>query len=368
MKILFLADPVPSHTIKWVNSLSEAGIEILLYGLSEYNYELYNRKINIEIYKTPNFIKSMADGNIFKSLYLTAYPSLKNVLKRFNPDILHAHYASSYGLLGTLTRFHPFFLSVWGNDIFDFPKTVLHKILLQYILSKPDKLFSTSNIMAKETSIYTKKKIDIIPFGVDTDIFKPKKVSNLFDEGDLVIGTIKGLEFNYGIEYLIKAFIILKNKFQDHPLKLLIVGGGSLEKKLRGMAKDLIEKGDAIFTGHVAHNQISTYHNMIDIAVFPSVSESFGVSVIEASACGRPVVISDVGGMPEVIENNVTGIKVKSADEYDIAEAIGKLIVDKSLRIKMGEKGRERVIKYFYWQNNVDQMILHYQSFLIEGK
>ncbi|MDR3667135.1 MAG: glycosyltransferase [Ignavibacteriaceae bacterium] len=365
MKILFLADPIPSHTIKWVNSLSKSGVEILLFGLSDYNYELYNREINIEIYKTPKIIKNRADGHLFKSFYLTAYPSLKKVLKKFKPDILHSHYASSYGLLGALCQFHPFFLSVWGNDVFDFPqKTILHKLLLQYILSKPDMLFSTSKIMAKETSLYTKKKINIIPFGVDTDIFKPKKVRNVFKESDLVIGTVKGLEDNYGIEYLVKAFIILENKYPNLPLRLLIVGGGSLEKKLKNQAKNLINQGKAIFTGHIPHNKISTYHNMIDIAVFPSISESFGVSVIEASACGIPVIISDVGGMPEIIKNNVTGIKVRSADENSIAEAIGKLIMDKNLRLKMGEMGRERVIRYFYWQNNIDKMILYYESYL----
>ena len=202
MKILLLADPVPSHTVKWVNSLSQAGIEVLLFGLSEYNHDLYNHDINIEIYKTPDDIKSKKDGSLLKSFYISAYPSLKRALNKFQPDILHSHYASSFGLLGTLCNFHPFFISVWGNDVFDFPqKSLMHKYLLKYILSKTDMLFSTSRTMAKETNLYTNKKIDIIPFGIDTEIFKPKIVKKIFNEGDIVIGTIKALEYNYGIEY-----------------------------------------------------------------------------------------------------------------------------------------------------------------------
>ena len=368
MKILVLADPVPSHTVKWINSLSEAGIEILLFGLSEYNYELYNRDINIEIYKTPNSIKYRTDGSILKSLYLSAYPSLRNILKKFEPDILHSYYASSYGLLGSLCRFHPFLISVWGNDVFDFPKkSFIHKFILQSILTKPDEIFSTSKVMAKETSRYTKKKIEIVPFGVDTEVFKPGKVKSIFNENDVIIGTVKALEYNYGIENLIKAFFILEEKYKNVSLKLLIVGGGSLENKLKEQAKLFIEKGKIVFTGHVPYNKVHEYHNMIDIAVFPSVSESFGVSVIEASACEKPVIITDVGGMPEIVDNNITGIIVKSLDENKLAEAIGKLIIDKNLRRGMGEKGRKKVIKDFYWKNNVDKMISHYESVLKKG-
>jgi glycosyltransferase involved in cell wall biosynthesis len=151
-------------------------------------------------------------------------------------------------------------------------------------------------------------------------------------------------------------------------LKLLIVGGGSLENKLKELVKNLIDKGKIVFTGHIPHNKVSDYHNMLDIAVFPSISESFGVSVIEASACSKPVIISNVGGMPEVVDNNITGIIVKPSDENDLAAAIEKLILDSNLRINMGEKGRERVIKHFYWQNNVDTMISHYESILRKEK
>jgi len=277
MKILLLADPSASHTVKWVNSLSESGIDILLFGLSDYNNDLYNSNINIEIFKTPSNIKKKTDGSVLKSYYLWAYPTLRKIVREFKPDIIHSHYASSYGLLGTLCGFHPFLISVWGNDIFDFPKkSVLHKSLIKFIFARTDQIFSTSQIMAKETNHYTNKKIEVIPFGVDPNIFYPQKIKNYFNEDDIIIGIVKSLEINYGVEYLIKAFKILLNKYPLLPLRLLIVGGGSLENKLKGEAKDLIEKGVAIFTGHIPHNKISKFHNMIDIAVFPSISESFG--------------------------------------------------------------------------------------------
>lgn len=139
---------------------------------------------------------------------------MKKVITEFKPDILHAHYASSYGLLGALSGFHPYIISVCGSDVFDFPNTsFLHKIVLKYNLSVADKILSTSNVMAIETSKYTNKEIIVTPFGIDLDKFKPLSVKTIFNKENIVIGTITILEEKYGIEYLIRAFAIVKNKY-----------------------------------------------------------------------------------------------------------------------------------------------------------
>ena len=366
MKILILADPASTHTSKWVNSLSEAGIKVLLLGMSEYDKSLYNKNIDIEILNNFTGIKGKASGSYLKLLYITAYPFVKKIIKSFKPDLIHSHYASSYGLLGALVNYHPFLISVWGTDIYNFPrKSILHRNQLKFVFSRADQIFSTSKAMAIETNKYTGKDIKVIPFGIDTKVFSPTKVKRIFNDDDIVIGTIKTLEADYGIEYLIKAFFILKKEYPALPIKLLIIGKGSLEKKLKDLARDLIQCGDAIFTGYIPYTEVYLYHNMIDIEVFPSLNESFGTSVAEASACGNPVIISDVGGMPEIIEEDITGIKVKAGDELSLAKAIGSLIMNKDKRIKMGLMGRERIKKYFNWQDNVETMISCYKNILI---
>ena len=101
---------------------------------------------------------------------------------------------------------------------------------------------------------------------------------------------------------------------------------------------------------------------MCTISVFPSMNESFGVSVIEASACEKPVIVSNVGGLPEVVENGVTGIVVPPANTLELSKAIEKLILDKTLRIKMGKAGRDRVETMYNWENNVSEMIDIYKG------
>ena len=363
MKILILADPSSAHTIKWVNSLHRKGIEIFLFGLSKYDPTQYDDGIRIESLQTPDSIKAKLDGNFLKLMYFVAFPRLKKIIRTFKPDILHSHYAASYGLIGAFTGFHPFILSVWGIDILKFPEnSVLHKKMIEYSLKKADKVLATSYYLAKETNKYTSKEILITPFGIDIEEFKPKIVVPIFKEDDIVIGTVKSMERKYGIEYLIKSFSILKRNYPDKNLKLLLVGGGSLEAKFKQMINDLNIVDSSIITGHVPYNNVAEYHNQLSIAVYVSKVESFGVSILESSACEKPVVVSDLGGLPEVVENDVTGFIVKANNIKATTEAIERLILDKELREKFGNAGRVRVKDKFDWQKNMQDMINIYNQ------
>ena len=365
MKVLLLADPNSTHTIKWALSLAHRNINIYIFSLSKLNVNSYQDIKNIEI-KSVNQTVKYEEGALSKIKYLKIVPLLKKYISEIHPEIVHAHYASSYGLLGALSKFHPFILSVWGSDVFDFPNnSFIHKAILKYNLRKANKILSTSEIMAKETQLYTKKSIEITPFGINTDQFTYQQANDsLFDKDDIVIGTIKSLEPVYGIEYLIKTFKIVSDNNINLPLKLLIVGSGSLEKKLKGLVKSLNIEKQTIFTGKIPHSEVTKYLNMLSIFVALSKKESFGVSVIEASACEKPVVVSNVGGLPEVVDNNNTGFVVTPKSEKEAAKMIERLVLDQKLRIKMGKAGRERVKKLYNWDNNVKQMITIYNKIL----
>jgi glycosyltransferase involved in cell wall biosynthesis len=366
MKLLLLSDPNSAHIIKWAKSLAENGIDIIIFGLGDLTVNDYENIKNIKVV-TLNEKITRDEGAFSKLKYLKALSKIKNIIKEFKPDIVHSHYASSYGLLGALSGFVPFILSVWGADVFSFPdKSFLHKLILEYNLKKADKILSTSHVMAKETQLYTDKNIEVTPFGIDMEQFKPMEVQSVFDQYDIVIGTVKTLEEKYGIEYLIKAFKILSDKYPELPLKLLIVGGGSLDKELKQLTKDLNIDNKTVFTGNVPFAEVPKYHNMLSVSVSVSVldSESFGVAILEASSCAKPVVVANVGGLPEVVEDGVSGFVVPPRDEKETAKAIEKLILDKELRIKIGNNGRERVRELYDWNNNVKQMIRIYKNFI----
>lgn len=368
MKVLMLSDLACPHTIKWIRSLSEKGIEIYGVGLSEYDTDLYRDYKNVKtdcLWITKDFMKS-GEGKLSKLKYLKALPRIKKIIKEFQPDILHAHYASSYGLLGALCGFSPYIVSVWGSDVYDFPhKSLLHKQILKFNLKKADKILSTSHVMAKETEKYTNKLIEVTPFGIDLDYFKPMKQKfERFHGNEIVIGTVKTLEPKYGIEYLIKAFSIVHKHHQN--TSLLIVGKGELREDLEKLCAVLKIDKHVQFTGWIPYDDVPKYHNTLDIAVYPSIldSESFGVAVIESGACEKPVIVSRKGGLVEVVKENETGLVVEAKDPKLLADAITKLVENPELRNKMGSAARLRVKDLYRWEDNVNLMVEKYQNVL----
>lgn len=368
MKVLMLSDPASNHTIRWANALSEKGIKIYLFGFNDFKKDLYSNDIIIESLNISTNTQNKSDGSISKLIYIKSLKKVRKLIQVFEPDLIHAQYASSYGLIGSLTNFHPFLIQVWGSDIYNFPeKSYFHKKIIEFNLSKADRILSTSNSMTQQTKKFTKKEIDFFYLGVDTQKFKPIKSESLFNPADIVIGTIKTLEKKYGIEYLIRAFKILKIRLPDLSIKLLIVGGGSLEKNLKELVKELNLVNDTVFTGFIQPNEITKYYNMLDIYAALSIedSESFGLAVIEASSCEKPVVVTNVGGLPEAVEENVTGMIIENKNIQEAADCFYKLVTDKNLRIQMGKSGRKRVIEKFNWDKKVNSMIELYSQLII---
>lgn len=362
MRLLILSDPSSIHTKRWVSSLSDKGIEILLFGLNHSEDDFYCTFSNVTVYAI-DYTSKLGKTTISKLKYLNVLTTLKKKIKEFKPDILHAHYASSYGLLGALAGFHPYIISVWGSDVYDFPrKSFLHRIVLRYNLSRADRVLSTSLIMAKEISKYSCKQIQVTPFGVDLHLFKKDGVFKPKDE--FIVGTVKSLSSVYRIDLLISAFKLVVCNNQNTNLKLQIVGDGPDKDKLKLLTRGLGIDRYVDFTGKIENNQLPNYYNDFSVFVALSDSESFGVVAVEAMACECPVIVSNAEGFTEVVIDNETGYIVPKGDTKLVADRIQKFINDNSLRGIMGRKGRERVESLYDWEKNVDTMIQIYKRMI----
>jgi glycosyltransferase involved in cell wall biosynthesis len=366
MKVLLLSKADNAHTIKWAKGLASRNIQVGIFSLNPCPAEIYSEYPNITVY---DYILDFSMASPLKKLnYFKAIPTINKVIKDFSPDLVHAHYISSYGLLGSLTNAKPYIISVWGADIYDYPRAnFITKALTKFTLNRANKVLSTSHVMAVETAKYTSKEIEVTPFGIDLTKFKSFPVDErLFSTDDFVIGTIKALEVKYGIDILLKAFSKLKEEFPDLPLKLLLVGTGSQFEYLKKLAEKLNVSDDVKFIGKVKPDEVPSYINNLDIYAAFSVQdgESFGVAVIEASACEKPVVVSNVGGLPEVVDNRKTGLVVKARDVDAAYLGLKELLIDRGKREKLGKNGRARVKDLYDFENNLTQMISIYKDLL----
>jgi glycosyltransferase involved in cell wall biosynthesis len=359
MKVLLLSDVNSAHTQKWAMGLASSGIKIGIFSLRKPESDWYS-KLDIEVFNDNNLSLTYFG----KLKYLFSIGKLKRVINDFKPNIVHAHYATSYGLLGAMTGFHPYIISVWGSDVYDFPnRTFIHKAILKFNLKHADKILSTSHSMANETTKFTDKDITVIPFGIDLNVFKRQKVKSLFRDDEIVIGTVKTLEPIYGIDYLIEAFDIIRKRNSATSMKLLIVGGGTLLNDLKELCKKKGIENLVVFTGKVQHEFIPNYHNMIDVYVsLTNYSESFGVAALEASACSKPVVVTDISGFVEVTKDGITGLIVPRQNDMAAADAIEKIILNKDFAKTLGENGRKNVEENYNWEENLKQQIYVYKS------
>ncbi|OFI05791.1 D-inositol 3-phosphate glycosyltransferase [Clostridium acetireducens DSM 10703] len=359
MKICYLADANSTHTKKWCGFFKKKGYDIHVISLNDGQIE------GVTVHSFNKDLDKIRKGSSFSKIsYIKYFKHIKNIIGKIKPDILHAHYATSYGLLGALSGFHPYVLSVWGSDVFDFPKEgFLQTLMIKYNLSKADVILSTSKVMAKETKNYTNKEIVVTPFGVDIDKFKPKFKKN---SNEIIIGTVKTLEAKYGIEYLVRAFKKAKEKCPNKNIKLEIAGKGSQKEYLKDLCKELNIDDDVKFLGFLNADEVIESFNRFDIAVFPSTldSESFGVAAVEAQACGTPVIVSNVGGLPEATNPGVSSLLVDKEDVHSLSKAIIKLIGNEKLRCNMGVNGREFVEENFNIKDNFNKVDDIYKSLI----
>lgn len=339
MKICFLAPANSAHTIKWCNYFVSQGHEVHVVSFTEGHID------GVQTHVVKNKA-SASGGDLQKLMYLTTAGQVRKLVRAIDPDIINAHYATSYGTVAALARLKNHIVSVWGSDIYEFPKrSPLHRALLKFSLARAKHLFSTSKAMAEEAKQYTRKKFEITPFGVNMELFSPEKRDR--NDRDFVAGTVKTLAPAYGIDVLLKAAAIIKKEQPQIPLKLRIAGKGPCAEEYRALAAELGIDDIVTWLGFIPQEQAAAEWANMDAAVVCSNSESFGVSAVEAQSCGCPVVISDIPGLMEATKPGETSVVVPRKNERALADAIASLYQDEERRRRMGAAGRTYVAQNY---------------------
>jgi glycosyltransferase involved in cell wall biosynthesis len=191
-------------------------------------------------------------------------------------------------------------------------------------------------------------KVTVIHNPVDLNKFrmmpanKDVRMSLGAGEGDILAGVVGWLHEFKGHKYFIDAATRLTDK---ENIKFVIVGDGPLRAELEAQASADPAAKNIRFAGH--RSDMTDVMNALDILVLPSLREHFGRVLIEAMACGKPVVATNAGGVPEIVIDGETGLLVPPRDPIALASAIGRLAEDSSLRESMGRSGAERAARLF---------------------
>jgi len=349
-KITLLGTADSVHLVRWATGLSAHGYDISVITLGDDSIDGVNT-INLPLGKSRN------------SGYLKHLVKVKKLIKELKPDLIHAHYSTGFGLWAYFSKFHPYIVSVWGSDIVSFPDNFVKRIMLKKILSSADAVTATGLYLKEKTiQLYPslESKITVIPFGAEI----PPEINKRKDDRIVRLVYIKGHKKIYGPDILLNA--MQKVREVNPKVHLTIAGFGPMTDDLKLQSKQLGLEEYVDFCGFIEHEQISSFLADFDIMVMPSLEESFGVAVLEASAAGLPVIASDVGGVPEVLIHEQTGLLIPSGDTDKLSEAIIRLAENADLRNSMGVAGRKMVEEKYQWELCLDKMAKLYDRLVSE--
>jgi glycosyltransferase involved in cell wall biosynthesis len=352
MRVVYLADAPYVHTRRWVEHFAHAGWETHVVSF---------RPAEIDGARVHHI-----DGleRLGRLRYLLQARRVRRLVRELRPDLLHALHLTSYGFLAALCDVRPTLTSVWGTDVLEAPRwSPFHYLLTRYALAKADHVTATGLRLANATLRYAPraKPVTVVPYGVDLARFQPR-ARNGARPSDVVVGAVARLSPEKGLDVLLRAVARLIEGGMS--LNVVLVGEGPWRRRLTRLAERLGIAGRVDFRGEVPHEQVPAVLAELDLFVMPSRAEGFGVAALEAQAMELPVVASRVHGIPDVVEDGRTGLLAPPRDVEALADAIGRLAGDASLRAAMGRAGRAFVEERYRWQDNVAQMERLYRHLL----
>lgn len=292
-------------------------------------------------------------------------PKLTKELKNF--DIIHLHYPFFGGDIFVrmaakkfnIPYFITYHLDIYGNT---FLKSMIFKIynalFQRKIITDAAKISVSSKEFFAQSQIYNlvkRNQLEIIPCGVDTlettgqtqEIFNQYHINK--DTPIIVfIGVLDSAHYFKRLDILIKALSKIKHEFH-----LLIIGDGNLRSDFVGMVKEHSLEKFVTFTGKLSNKKVLNLLSQANFLVLPSDNESFGIVLIEAMSCGKPVVASNIPGIRAVVTDQVDGLLFQKGDVEDLALKIEYLIANPEIAKKLGDNG-ERIVKEKYeWKKIV---------------
>lgn len=219
----------------------------------------------------------------------------------------------------------------------------------------------------RETLDVEQEKLIVIPNAVDLATFNPnidgRTIRDKYQIHEPVILFAGRLWYVKGLHVLLLAF---KKLLEDHPtVKLMIIGDGLIRNELLQITRRLKIDDNVLFIGAVPYRDMPLYIAACDVFVLPSVFEGQGIAALEAMSCGKPIVATAAGGLPEVVRDGENGFLVKPYDVEALTKALKTLIENEELRKKIGFRGREIVEEKYNWHDIADKILETYTKVLL---
>ncbi|KPJ69457.1 hypothetical protein AMJ44_03830 [candidate division WOR-1 bacterium DG_54_3] len=321
-------------------------------------HEIEKLGIECQVIPMPSFRKL----NPF--LFLAGFCRIFNYARKRKVRLIHCNTSRAVLYAGPVAKILGISL-IWHVRI-PYSDNLLDRFLVPFC----SRIIAVSQVVKSRFDRFKKAKVEVVYNGVDTKTFLPGSVkeevrNKLHIRGeDIVIGTIGRLSPEKGFEYLLLAIRDVLNVYPS--VKVLIAGNGNEKYRLYLQEKinELKLSSNIILTGF--YEDVPQILNCMNIYSLPSLSEGFNRSLLEAMACGLPVIATSVGGNKEVVQDGANGLLVPSGNPMRLASAITELLKDREKARRMGLAGRELVEEKFSIEKNVIRTQTIYEEMILK--
>ncbi|MBN2280610.1 MAG: glycosyltransferase [Candidatus Marinimicrobia bacterium] len=355
MKLCFIADATSIHIINWLKYFVERGHRVFL--ITDTENTLQGAQVHLIGDCLPffNIPVLSASLQIYRKI-----KKIKQLIRKIQPDIVHAHYATNYGFLAAKTGFHPLLVTCHGSDLLlDPDKDMINRYFVKFALRNSDIITLPSQQMAEMAIGLTQKSknISILQYGIDTNLFQFRQRTM---SSKTTFISSRALLPKYRIDLLIQAFYKLSLDYPD--IELIIVGKGPQEVGLKKLAIDLKICDKVFFAGEKTNFEMNNYYHQAEFYVTTSPTDGLSVSLQEALACGCFPILPDNDSNLEV-EKQGFQVELYRTNEIDsLYFKMKKSLERKSNLIYMVENNAKLVRQYYSRETNLAKIERLYQK------
>lgn len=338
MKICFLANSSSIHTQRFARYFADKGHEVHIISFAD---ECPAKSLDGITIHPIN-----ANKRYIYATFPMEFLKFKKVVDQIRPDIIHAHYVTKYGIIGSLLTGYPFMVSAWGSDIWEDSKGWL-RLPTKYVLKKADAVHCDSGKMLGELAVLgaAPSKTHLVYFGTDTKNYHKRGKSRELAEklgvyGSPVVISTRGLDPVYDVGTFITAIPMVLKEVPD--AKFIILGKGSTEAALKSRVESLGLSERVRFYGRIPNDLVPDYLSLSDVYVSTSLSDGgLAASTAEAMACEVPCIITDFGDNSKWVKDGVNGFIVPVRSPEQVADKIIYLLKNKKISEQFGMLSRQ---------------------------
>ncbi len=369
MRICYLADGRYLHTHRWMRFFAERGHDVHLISFASLTAE------NLAAVQAAGATFHGVHENLhLKRFWLTvgSLRFVKRVLREQKIDLLHCHFLGTNAWYGALSGFHPFVITVMGGDVtgpnWQPSNDVREKYLTPMALRRADLVTCWSHNLTDVIGRYTRPgvKVEVIHGGVDLDRFKPgERPQHLLERWSLpadarVILSPRLMRPLYNLEQIARAAITVCAAdprayfFFAYPP---VSTDTEYEKQVRAIIEEAGLADRVKFIGAIPHNEMADYYRLANAVVSVPQTDGTPLSVLEAMACGTPVIVSRIADYdPKYIEPHTTVLDAPIGDAKALADALLQVLRDDSVANRLSTEARQRVEQHGGYRMQMSRM------------